>query len=117
MTQTVTLQRGDLLVTIPGGKTYRIRDLGLHEFHPGSTSSMQHMTTTTVEVRRNPSPVGGKRSGPVQVYPEIRCTPIDDISGGVQIDGAMPAYELKRTYVDAGTAFYKVILEQREGDS
>jgi len=80
--------------------------------YPYSMAGMRRLTTVTASTKRTPAISGGKRGAAETNVTSLKCTPLDPVDPGLRQRMALDTpHELLQTFVDGGTVFYHLILE------
>ncbi len=104
----VDVREGDVLVV--GTDEYPIVSCGEWAFRYGT--GFARLATVTASTKRTPAIAAGKRGAPVENVSSLICTPLDPVDPALRQRLALDTpHELLQTFVDGGTTFYHLILE------
>lgn len=102
------IREGDVLVV--SSVEYPIRSCAEWAYRYGH--GMSRLTTETASTKRAPAIASGKRGTPSTNLTGLSCTPLDPVDAEIrQRFGLETPHELLQTFVDGGTTFYHLVIE------
>lgn len=102
------IKEGDILVV--GTAEYPIEACAEWTYRYGR--SMARLATVTASTKRSPAIASGKRGAPTQNLTGLSCTPLDPVTAEITERMALNTpKERLQTFVDGGTTFYHLIVE------
>jgi len=107
----VDIKEGDVLVV--SSTNYRIRSVAEWDSHGFVSPTFSLRATVSASTKRPPTMASGKRGGTAENLTGLTCTPLDPVTPELaQTAGLEAPYELRQTFLDDGTDFVHLIIEE-----